>query len=93
MRKCKRNIVSFYDLPTKWQKEAVKNLGQEMAEEAHYLQPWSKQSPKKHILWDLSECMRLQNDSDFNAYIIISNNSAMLLKIDDIFETAIIKFV
>ena len=90
----KREIINFYELAPKWQKEAVKNLGQELAEETQYLQPWSKQTPKKHILWDLSECMPIKNHPDgFNAYITISNNSALLLKIDNNMETAVIKFI
>lgn len=90
----KRKIVSFYELPLKWQREAVRNLGEELAEETQYLEPLSKQSPKNHILWDLSQCEWLKNDPDgFNAYITVSNNSAMMLKIDSNFETAVIKFV
>ena len=90
----KRQIVNFYELPVKWQKEAIKNLDEDFAKDNRYLKPLSKQTPKRHILWNLSECMPLEGNPDgFNAYITISNNSTMLLKIDDSFETAIIKFI
>jgi len=96
----KRNIVSFYDLPGVWQEEAKSNLGDLFAEECSYLEPLSDQNPKEHTLWDLSTCVRLKGTGiyingdwfRYNAYISISNNSSMLLWIDEAGETATIKF-
>ena len=86
-----RDIVNFYELPEEWQKQAKSNLD-EFAEENSYLMPLDNQSPDTHILYDLNECMRYSG-GDFNAFIGISNNSAMLLQIDDCCESALIKFV
>jgi hypothetical protein len=92
----KRNIVSYYDLSPEWQEEAVSNLD-ENAEENYYLEPIEDTTPTTHILWDLSEVMphdiMYYEDTLFNASMAISNNSAMLLNIDDEFETAEILFV
>jgi len=87
----KADIVNFYELPIEWQQEAISNLD-ELAEETMYIMPSEDSNPDKHILWDLSECM-ITNESEFNAFIGISNNSAMLLNIDDNFETCKYKFV
>ena len=92
----KKNIINFYELDEKWQAEAISNLDG-MAMETSYLEPEEDQEPEKHILWDLSECMPYDGTTEdgfvYNASIGISNNSAMLLDIDDTFETAKIKFV
>ena len=89
-----RNIISYYELSEAWQREAQSNLDSE-AENHSYLEPLENTSPVKHILWDLSECMSLEPNTNggYNASIPISNNSAMLLKIDDNYETADIKIV
>ncbi len=90
-----RNIISFYDLPEEWQAEAISNLD-EFAEETSYLEPLPDTCPEKHILWDLHEAIRSVGEIDgfvYNAAICISNNSSMLLNIDDSGETAQIKFV
>jgi hypothetical protein len=93
--KSKRAIVNFYELDPKWQKEALSNLD-ESAEEALYLEPEEDTNPEEHVLWDLTEAMRGEGVSDgfrYNATIGISNNSAMLLNVDDNGEEAEIKFV
>jgi hypothetical protein len=90
-----RNIVNFYELDEKWQAEAVSNLD-DLAETELYLEPLPDTDPEIHILWDLSEAMRQTGEVDgfkYNAVIGISNNSSMLLNIDDTFETATIKIV
>ncbi len=87
----KADIVNFYELSEEWQKEAISNLGDD-AEFNYYLYPDEDSSPEKHILRDLSECMPI-DEGDFNACIGISNNSAMLLGIDDNFESCKYKFV
>jgi hypothetical protein len=95
MKTIERNIINFFELNEEWQVEALSNLD-DMAEETSYLEPLEEQSPEKHILWDLSECMRSEGTHEgfeYNAVITISNNSVMLLNIDDSFETAEIKFV
>ena len=89
------NILNFHELPEKWQEEAKSNLG-EYAEETLYLEPDDDSNPSKHILWDLSECMRQtgnHNGFEYDAVIGISNNSAMLLKLSDDGSSATIKFV
>ena len=88
-----RNIISFYELSEGWQKEAKHNLD-ESAEETMYLEPTIEYDPNK-VLWDLSDCMRQAgsiNGFEYNAVIDISNNSAMVLAIDDNGETAEIMF-
>jgi hypothetical protein len=90
-----RNIVNFYGLNEKWKVEAISNLD-DMAEETMYLEPEDDAIPEKHILWDLSECMPRKGvhaGFEYNAVITISNNSGMLLNIDENFETCTIKFV
>ena len=90
-----RNIISFYELTETWQNEAISNLD-DMAKDTYYLEPLPKNNPAEHVLWDLSECMRYSGEHEgfiYNAVIGISNNSSMLLNIDDSFETAEIKFV
>lgn len=87
----KRALVDFYELSEEWQKEAINNL-EEIAYETHYIEPLPEQNPREHILWDISQAMRI-NDSDFNACITISNNSAMLLHISDCMEEVKFKFV
>ena len=86
-----RNIINFYELSNEWQKEAISNLDG-MAEEQSYLEPLITCNPKEHVLWDLSECYPVENE-EYNATITISNNSAMLLNIDDTFETAEVWYV
>ena len=91
----KRSSISFYELSEAWQAEAKSNLD-EYAEEAIYLEPEEGLNPQDHILWDLNEAMRgsgIHEGFKYNATIGISNNSAMLLNIDDNGEEAEIKFV
>ena len=87
----KAELVSFFDLSEEWQKEAKSNLD-ELAEETYYIEPSEDMTPDKHILWDISEAMYI-DDNDFNACINISNNSAMLLNIDECFSEVKYKFV
>ena len=90
MKTITRAIVSFYELSEEWQIEARSNLD-EFAEEASYLEPKDGQTPEKHILWSLNECMVSEGKYEgfkFNTTIVISNNSAMLLNINDTFEEA-----
>ena len=90
-----RNIISFWELPEEWQTEAISNLD-EYAEEAIYLEPEENQNPIEHILWDLTEAMPYEGEHEgfvYNAVITISNNSAMLLNIDNNFETAEVKSI
>ena len=61
-----------------------------------YLEPEEGLNPQDHVLWDLNEAMRgsgIHEGFKYNATIGISNNSAMLLNIDDNGEEAEIKFV
>ena len=91
----KRNIISFWELPKKWQKEAISNLD-EYAEESLYLEPEENQNPEENILWDLTEAMPNEGEHKgftYNAVITISNNSTMLLNIDNDSETAEVKFI
>ena len=91
----KRSIISFYELSEAWQAEAKSNLD-EYAEETMYLEPEEGLNPQEHVLWDLNECMPASGEHEgfkYNATIGISNNSAMLLNIDDNGEEAEIKFV
>jgi len=91
----KRQIINFYELDPEWQAEAKSNLD-EYAEENSYLEPCEGQNPKEHILWDLSECIPQNGDHEgfeYNAVIGISNNSAMLLNLNNSGEEAEIKFV
>jgi hypothetical protein len=90
-----RAIINFFELSEKWQREAISNLDK-FAKENMYLEPLPDTCPEKHILWDLSEAMKQTGEVDgfkYNAVIGISNNSAMLLNINDTFETATIKIV
>ncbi len=87
MKTTKANIVSFYELSEDWQKEAISNL-YEYAEENSYLEPTCEYD-ENIILWDLNECMAQNGNHkgfEYNAVIGISNNSAMLLNVNDSFE-------
>lgn len=82
-----RQLINFWELSEEWQAEAVSNHSSvEDAEQVTYFEPEDDQNPTDHILWDLSECMRVDGQP-FDGVIGISNNSAMAVKlIDD--ETA-----
>ena len=89
METTKANIISYYELSEAWQAEARSNLGDCWAEENHYLEPTCEYDPDI-VLWDLNECMRQSgshNGFEYNGVIGISNNTAMLLNVDDSFET------
>ncbi len=82
------NIINFFELSEAWQQEAISNLD-EYAEESHYLEPSCEYDPNI-VLWDLNECMPQKgshNGFEYNAVIGISNNTAMLLSVDDSFES------
>lgn len=90
-----RPIINYYELSEAWQAEARRNLD-DQAEEASYLEPLEGQTPDKHVLWDLVDCIRAKTFYEgraYNAVIGISNNSAMLLDIDDSFESAFVIIV
>ncbi len=90
-----RAIVNFWELSPEWQEEAKSNLD-EYAEENSYLEPEDNQNPKEHILWDLSDTVAskvIHEGFEYNAIMGISNNSGMLLKIDETGESAEILFV
>ena len=90
-----RPIINYYELSEAWQAEARRNLD-DQAEEASYLEPLEDQTPDKHILWDLADCMRAETVYEgrtYNAVIGISNNSAMLLDVDDSFKSAFVIIV
>ena len=81
----KKAIINFYELSDEWQAEARRNLD-EYAEDALYLEPEEDANPEEHVLWDLNEAMRGSGNHkgfEYNATIGISNNSAMLLNIND----------
>jgi hypothetical protein len=81
-----QEIVFFEDLPREWQKEAESNLG-DLAGDARFFMPGKNQNPESHVLWDLTECMRVES-KEMDGVIGISNGSALAVcLIDD--ETAI----
>lgn len=91
-----RKIISFFELPKIWQKEAKENLGQDIAKEILYLEPLENQNPNEHILWDLMEAIPYEGKHENFVYthtIAISNNSGMLLDIDINLTEAKIKFI
>lgn len=75
-----RQLVSFYDLPEEWQKEAKSNLD-EYAEETTYVMPRKRDKVGVHILWDLHECMA--SSGEFDGIIPISNCCAMGIVLSD----------
>ena len=88
MKPTEANIINFYELSEAWQAEAVSNLD-EYAEENHYLEPTCEYDTNI-VLWDLNECIAQSgshNGFEYNCVIGISNNTAMLLNVDDNFET------
>ena len=82
-----RNIVAFWELSPEWQEEAKRNSDD--YEDISYLGPLKSHKPNRHILWDLSECMRV-NDPHMDGVIGISNNSALAVKLSDCGEIATI---
>ena len=91
----KKAIINFYELSDEWQAEAISNLD-EFAEDAMYLEPEEDSNPEEHVLWDLTEAMRGSGNHEgfkYNATIGISNNSAMLLNVNDSGDEAEIMFV
>ena len=96
MFKERRRIVTFYQLSPVWQKKAIENLGKECAEEAYYLEPYPWYTPEEKVLTDLTECIRVDNPEDAdgaNGVISINNSCAMMLRIDENFESAMVWFV
>jgi len=82
------NIVNFYELSEGWQQEAISNLD-EYAQENSYLEPDCEYDPNI-VLWDLNECMRQNGEHEgfqYNGVIGISNNTAMLLNVNDDFDS------
>ena len=67
-----REIVSFYELPEAWQAEALSN-DKDHAENILYILPEDDKNPEEHYLLDLSECMRADNNSEYDGIIGISN--------------------
>jgi len=80
------NVISFHELSPQWKAEAISNLD-DQAEEAWYFEPDEGQTPAKHILWDLTQCMRV-DDPTMDGIIGISNGSAMAVKFSDCGEIA-----
>jgi len=81
-----RPVVHYCDLSEAWQAVADSNLD-DLAEETLYLEPEETDDPEKHILWDMSECMRVAS-GEMDGVIGISNNSSMAVKLSDCGETA-----
>jgi hypothetical protein len=86
IEKTEQVIVSYWDLSPEWKEEARRNLD-EFAEEASYFEPDPEHNPKEHILWDLSECMRVDNE-EYDGVIGISNTGAIAVKLSDCGEMA-----
>lgn len=85
MEKKIANIITYYDLSDEWQKVAFDNLDYH-AYEALYLEPRKDHKTDEHILWDLTECTLVKGiygSFVYNAIIVVSNNTAMLLYIDN----------
>ena len=90
MKTTQVNIISFFELPPEWQEEAKSNLD-EYAEETSYFEPEQNHNPSEHVLWDLSTAMPAKGKHEgfiYNVTMGISNNTGMLINIDDNFETA-----
>ena len=85
-----RNIISFWELPPEWQEEAKRNSDD--YEDISYLEPLASHNPRKHVLWDLSECIQT-NDPHMDGVIGISNNSALAVKLSSCDEVAIVWFI
>jgi len=87
----KRAIISFYELSEEWQAEAKSNLD-EYAEDNMYLEPHEDANPTEHILWDMSEVMPHagvhESGFQYNCVMPISNNTAMLIYLDNSGEGA-----
>ena len=86
-----RQIVNYFELSPEWQKVADSNLD-EYAEDTQYFMPEDDDDPEKHILWDLSNCMRTSHP-DYDGVIGISNNSAMAVKLSECGESAETRFI
>lgn len=95
MKKEKRRIVNFDELSSVWQQEAIDILGRKHAEKSSYLEPIPGISPRDKYLIDLSECIAVTpaDNDGANGVISISKNSAMLLRIDDKFESADVWYI
>ncbi len=86
----RRKIISFWELSEAWQEEAISNLDKELAEDSLYLEPLKSHNPKKHILWDLSECYPCGKQK---GAITISNNSALKLYFNEDYSEAVVKVI
>jgi len=95
MEKTIRNIIDFSELSQEWQDEAKNNLDS-YAEESLYLEPLPQETPSDHVLWSLYEAIPINSsnsDSEYNAIIPISNNSAMALDINSNLNQATVWFI
>ncbi|MFO7919227.1 MAG: hypothetical protein R6U99_00145 [Nioella sp.] len=84
----KRQIVGFDDLKEVWKKEGIRNG---CREGSLFLKPDINESPEKHILWDLDDCIKQlgrYRRFNYNRVMGISKNAAMLLRFDASMETA-----
>jgi len=88
-----RNIVNYYELTSDWQDEALSNLGAKQALEALYLEPLEDQNPFQHVLYDLTEAMRMPSGSKYHAVIGISNCLALGLVFDDTMEQVTVSYL
>lgn len=90
-----RNIVNYWELAKEWQVEANINLD-ELAEVSLYLEPLTYQNPEEHALIDLENAVFMPGVSDgfeYDAVITWSNNSSILIRLNDDSTQATLKMV
>lgn len=74
-----RNIVNYSELSPEWQSVARSN--HDDYENELYIEPLKSDLPETHILYDLSDCMRVENNSAYDGVIPLSNNCAIGVKL------------
>lgn len=86
-----RNLVNYFELSNDWQAIARSN-NEDDYEDVTYIEPLPDQIPAKHILYDLNECIRV-DDPDYDGIISISNNSAIGVKLINNNEACIMTYL
>jgi hypothetical protein len=91
-RQVRYNLVNFFDLSKDWQKEALSNSEQELAEQTTYLEPLESDVAGEHILWDLSQVMPIGKLGSLTVGgETVSNNTYALFYIDWDAEECVLK--
>lgn len=73
-----RNLISYFELSTEWQKEARSNS--DNYEELTYVEPLKEHVAGQHVLLDLEDCM-ICSHPDYDGVMSCTNSTAIAINI------------